>query len=108
VQLVRLQQPAAEPGTLRRPDRARPVLAAVQSPGTLSRCGHLGLRLYTATPRYFTSLGGDSYHWWTTGATSIYSPTATGFRVFVFDSHGPVTPGDANARGWHINWQAPL
>jgi hypothetical protein len=65
-----------------------------------SACG------YTAVPRYFTSLGGDSYHWVTTGATSIYWPTATGFRVYVFDNGGPVTPADANARHWHINWQA--
>ncbi len=61
---------------------------------------------YTTTPRYFTSLGGNTKHWRTTGATSIYSPTTTGFRVYVFDKDGPVTPADANARGWHINWQA--
>jgi hypothetical protein len=65
-----------------------------------SACG------YTAVPRYTTSLGGQSQHWRTTGATSIYLPTATGFRVYVFDDAGPVTPADANSRGWHINWQA--
>jgi secreted trypsin-like serine protease len=65
-----------------------------------SACG------YTAAPKYFTSFGGNAFHWWTTGATSIYSPTATGFRVYVFDNHGAVTPADAFSRGWHINWQA--
>ena len=65
-----------------------------------SACG------YAAVPRYFTSLGGLSHHWTTTGATSIYSPTATGFRVYVFDPRGPVTPADANADQWHLNWQA--
>ena len=65
-----------------------------------SACG------YTTEPRYITSLGGDTHHWMTTGATSIYSPTATGFRVYVFDNSGPVTPADANARRWHITWQA--
>lgn len=61
---------------------------------------------FPAAPRYVTSIGGATGHWMTTGATSIYIPTATGFRVFVYDRHGPVTPGDANARGWHVNWQA--
>jgi hypothetical protein len=61
---------------------------------------------YMAVPRYVTSLGGHTFHFTTTGATSIYSPTATGFRVYVFDNSGPVSPADANARQWHINWQA--
>jgi len=29
-------------------------------------------------PKIFTSLSGDSYHWATTGATSIYNPSKTG------------------------------
>lgn len=65
-----------------------------------SACG------YTAAPLYFASLGGNGRHWRTTGATSIYLPTATGFRIHLFDENGPVTPADANARGWHINWRA--
>lgn len=61
---------------------------------------------FTSSPRYVTSIGGNSHHWMTTGANAIYIPTATGFRVYVYDETGPVTPADANARGWHINYQA--
>ena len=62
---------------------------------------------FTGTPLYFTSLGGASSHWATTGATSIYLPTATGFRVYVRWVDGlPLTPATANAHGWHINWLA--
>ena len=43
---------------------------------------------FTSTPRYFTTLGGNSSHWATTGATSIYNATPTGFRVYVRWSDG--------------------
>ncbi|GMT98398.1 hypothetical protein KH5H1_25170 [Corallococcus caeni] len=59
---------------------------------------------FSETPLYFTSIGGLSTHWVSSGATSIYTPTPTGFRIYV---HLPgITPGQANAYGWHINWQA--
>jgi len=62
---------------------------------------------FTTTPIYITSLGGNSHHWATTGATSIYYPTPTGFRVFVrFPNGGSLTPAVANQFGWHINWIA--
>jgi hypothetical protein len=60
---------------------------------------------FTGTPVYITSIGGNSSHWATTGATSIYMPTATGFRVYVRWADGsPLTPAQANGFGWHINW----
>jgi serine protease len=59
---------------------------------------------FTSKPLYFTSLGGDSYHWLTTGATAIYSPTATGFRVYV--NYPGITSVAANQLGWHLNWNA--
>ncbi|MEG4631273.1 hypothetical protein QUB56_16980 [Microcoleus sp. AR_TQ3_B6] len=60
---------------------------------------------FSSTPVYITSLGGTSNHWATTGATSIYSPTATGFRVYVkWSDSSPLTVAQANTNGWHINW----
>jgi hypothetical protein len=60
---------------------------------------------FSGTPLYFTSLGGNSSHWATTGATSIYQPTPTGFRVYVrWDDGAPLTPAQANQFQWHINW----
>ncbi len=62
---------------------------------------------FTTTPIYITSLGGTNTHWGTTGATSIYTPTPTGFRVYVrWWGGGPLTPAFANQNGWHINWIA--
>lgn len=59
----------------------------------------------SGTPIYFTSIGGQSNHWATTGATSIYDVRATGFRVYVYyDS--PITPEAANGWGWTISWLA--
>lgn len=56
-------------------------------------------------PMYLTSLGGDNNHWATTGATSIYKATHTGFRVYVRWIDGsPLIPEFAEERGWHINW----
>jgi hypothetical protein len=56
------------------------------------------------TPSYFTSLNGSSAHGQTRGATAIYSPTATGFRVYV--NRSGVTPAYAQTRNWHIQWRA--
>jgi hypothetical protein len=62
---------------------------------------------FTSTPIYITSIGGTSGHWGTTGATAIYDPTPTGFRVYVrFSTGGQLTPAGANGLGWHINWIA--
>lgn len=65
-----------------------------------SSCG------FMVTPLYFTTLGGMTSHWVTTGATSIYMPTARGFRVYIYDPTAALTPDIANGRGWHINWEA--
>ena len=60
---------------------------------------------FSTTPAYVTSLGGSSSHWATTGGTSVYSPTPTGFRIYVRWADGsPLTPANAAAFGWHINW----
>jgi hypothetical protein len=62
---------------------------------------------FKTTPIYITSLGRTTRHWGTTGATSIYAPTPTGFRIYVRrSSGGSLTPAEANQLGWHINWIA--
>lgn len=58
-----------------------------------------------SVPVYVTSIGGNSSHWATTGATSVYLATATGFRIYVRWSNGAaLTPATANGFQWHINW----
>jgi len=59
----------------------------------------------TATPRYFTSMSGDSNHWTTLGATAIYSASPTGFRIYIQKSGG-VSTSYASGRNWRINWVA--
>jgi hypothetical protein len=59
---------------------------------------------FSSTPFYFASIGGSSNHWTTQGATSIYSPTPTGFRVYVFQPN--ITVEKAKKWKWHINWCA--
>jgi len=60
---------------------------------------------FTTTPKYITSIGGTSSHWATTGATSVYNATPTGFRVYVrFSDGSALTPATANSFQWHINW----
>ncbi|WPB78086.1 hypothetical protein KYC5002_02825 [Archangium violaceum] len=51
-----------------------------------------------------TSIGGTSEQWGLMGATSIYSPTPTGFRIYVRYPGSNLTPSLANQRGWHLNW----
>ena len=60
---------------------------------------------FFSIPVYTTSIGGTSSHWATTGATSVYLATITGFRVYVRWANGsPLTPAQANGWQWHINW----
>ena len=60
---------------------------------------------FTTAPKYITSIGGVSSHWATTGATSVYNVTPTGFRVYVrFSDGSAITPAQANSFQWHINW----
>ncbi len=59
---------------------------------------------FPASPMYFASLGGISAHWGTTGATSIYLPSPTGFRVYVRSWEFNVTSDDANNVDWRIQW----
>jgi hypothetical protein len=60
---------------------------------------------FTQTPIYITSLHGQTEHWSTTGASSVYLPTATGFRIYLrWASGGGLTPTRANDNAWHVQW----
>jgi hypothetical protein len=60
---------------------------------------------FTATPRYFTSLGGTGDQRNAQGISAIYSATPTGFRVYLQGTNGVVaTPAYANSNGWHVQW----
>ena len=60
---------------------------------------------FTATPRYFTSLGGTNNQRNAQGISAIYSPTATGFRLYLQGTNGVVaTPAQANSAGWYVQW----
>ena len=75
--------------------------AAIYLDVNTSGCGN------QAIPVYATSLGGSSAHYMAVGATSIYQPTQSGFRVYVRRSDGAgLTPAQANGMNWHINWTA--
>ncbi len=70
-----------------------------------SKCG------FTSTPTYISSLGGNSWIWATTGGSTIYSPSANSFRIYIrileeSILEKTITPEKANAEGWHINWVA--
>lgn len=60
---------------------------------------------FTETPYYFASLHGKADHWATTGSTSIYSPTKSGFQVYLRWADGGVLKTDeARKQEWHIQW----
>jgi hypothetical protein len=62
---------------------------------------------FTSTPKYFTSVGGAGSHFELVGASAIYSPTPTGFTIYIRkNDESLLTPADAVAGGWFINWQA--
>ena len=62
---------------------------------------------FTTTPFYFTSIGGsidESGSWLLTGVNSIYSATASGFRIFIHSEGEDLTPAIMSTRGWYIRW----
>jgi hypothetical protein len=62
---------------------------------------------FTTTPVYVTALHGRSHHWATTGGSSVYFPTPTGFRVYIRKPDGgSLLVSEAQNFGWHIQWIA--
>ncbi|SHO57462.1 hypothetical protein [Vibrio quintilis] len=60
-----------------------------------------------SVPAYITSMSGSTNLWSTSGATSVYNPTDTGFRVYVrYTSGKSISPAAANEMNWAINWVA--
>jgi len=59
---------------------------------------------FASTPYYFTSLSGHTNNWMAQGVTSVYLPTAKGFRVHV--GHQDLTTTQAKNWGWSISWIA--
>lgn len=61
---------------------------------------------FSSTPIYTSSLAGNSQHWRIMGASSIYKASKTGFRVYIYNKEKAITPDEANAKKWYINWTA--
>ncbi|GAA2853728.1 hypothetical protein GCM10010517_11590 [Streptosporangium fragile] len=60
---------------------------------------------FTGNPTYLVSVGGLAHHFELTGTSTVYRPTATGFRVYIRWSNGiPLTVEDAQNFGWYVNW----
>ena len=60
---------------------------------------------FKTTPVYVTSIAGNSSQWATTGASSVYLATPTGFRIYIRWADGSaLTPAQANGFQWRINW----
>ena len=64
----------------------------------ISACG------FTSAPQIYTTLEGSASHYQSKGVTSIYSKTATGFRVYV--NLTGITIAEANSWNWHVSWFA--
>ena len=64
----------------------------------LSGCG------FTQAPIISSSLAGITRHWTARGGSAPYGKSANGFRIYV--SEPGITPSDATAWGWKINWIA--
>ncbi|GLW11941.1 hypothetical protein Misp01_70690 [Microtetraspora sp. NBRC 13810] len=60
---------------------------------------------FSGTPVYTSSVGGDGTQWGLVGTSAIYSPTATGFRVYVqWNNLTALTPAHAAQFRWYVNW----
>ena len=66
-----------------------------------SSCG------FQTAPVYVTSVHCSGHCKDTNGASEVYSPTATGFRIYLNPTTGnALTAVKTPSRGWHIHWIA--
>ncbi|WP_433246202.1 hypothetical protein ACQPYK_44810 [Streptosporangium sp. CA-135522] len=81
--------------------------------GWISYGGNTGLYIdvdttsaaFTGSPVYTSSVGGSGDQWALTGTSAVYTPTATGFRVYVrWSDSSPITPATAETFQWYVNW----
>jgi hypothetical protein len=56
---------------------------------------------YLATPRYVTSVHGNTHHWTARGTHMIYNPSKSGFRTYLYT---PVNGDSAKKYGWQVCW----
>lgn len=67
---------------------------------------------FQAVLAYFTSPGGKTSHWTTTGMTSVYAESGTGFDVYLWTTDaGKPEPNNQTlammaVRQWELNWTA--
>jgi hypothetical protein len=59
---------------------------------------------FATTPHYVTALNGYHSHWRTVGAHSLYTPSSTGFRVYLLYELSTITVKEAQQWDWSINW----
>ena len=59
-------------------------------------------------PIYLTSIGGTTSHWTTTGGSEPYEVKdftyQKGFRIYLNNGSGGVSPATANTNGWYVQW----
>ncbi|GAA4633319.1 hypothetical protein GCM10023196_070400 [Actinoallomurus vinaceus] len=60
---------------------------------------------FNGTPIYVTSIAGVGNQFGLVGTSSVYSPAATGFDIFIrwADGHA-ISPADAISGGWYVQW----
>lgn len=63
---------------------------------------------FRATPRYFTTFSGGDSHWRIQGTHHVYDPTPTGFKFYVLERTGTMSPKMALQNRWGINWIGSL
>ena len=74
--------------------------------GVIVNTTHCGFK---STPLYFTTLTGTRFHFRTTGASSVYFPTATSFSVAIRSAMGDSSATMLSLltdRQWRLNWIA--
>jgi hypothetical protein len=111
------QQPTATRGVsqaVQSKDTSQRVASGSTAPGQ-GWVSYFGVGLYidvdtssahfTGTPTYTSTVGGIGGQWSLTGTSAIYSPTSTGFRIYIRWSDGrAMTVADAQTFQWHVNW----
>eukprot|EP01025_Chloroclados_australasicus_P024298 TRINITY_DN24411_c0_g1_i1.p2 TRINITY_DN24411_c0_g1~~TRINITY_DN24411_c0_g1_i1.p2 ORF type:complete len:123 (-),score=5.16 TRINITY_DN24411_c0_g1_i1:349-717(-) len=71
----------------------------------ITKCG------FSSVPYLVSSLHGNTRHWVSTGGSEVYDLSPNNFTVYVLyrKEEGPahsLTPQEANAWCWHIQWIA--
>ena len=75
----------------------------------LRGCEHCSSRIYSDTALFHIARRHECTLYDAQGVNAIYTPTATGFRIYLRNWNGAtLDTAQANSKNWHVQWMGVI